>query len=77
MCKCGCFYRVENGKQIRHEMKDFNSKNIKANNFHEAEYHKQHLNEPSEKKHGDTRKKAKDKNMGLYSRKRLDKKNDK
>ena len=73
---CGCFYKIINGAQIRQPMS--NLKFINDYNFHAAQDHKQHLGNLNIMKHGDTRKKVKDKNMGLYSiKKMVDNKNDK
>lgn len=75
MCWCGCFYKVVGGKQIRQPMQ--NLKNVNERNFHNAEFHKKHLkNVTLAETHGinKKKKKIKDKNMGAYSEKKLDKK---
>jgi hypothetical protein len=72
MCSCGKFYKIINGKQVRQEMKDFNSNNIKDGNFHEGKCKGKHLGgQTSAREHGvNVKRKIIDKNMGEYSDKK-------
>jgi hypothetical protein len=72
MCVCGRFYKIINGKQVRQEMKDFNSQNITDNNFHEGKCKGKHLTgQISAREHGVNKKrKIIDRNMGEYSDKK-------
>ena len=59
ICPCGNFYKIINGKQVRQEMKDFNSNNIKDDNFHEGECKGKHLTgQITAREHGVNKKKS-------------------
>jgi hypothetical protein len=70
--KCGRFYKIVNGKQVRQEKKDFNSNNIKDNNFHEGNCKGEHLTgQITAREHGVNKKrKIKNKYIGNYSDKK-------
>jgi len=72
MCFCGRFYKIINGKQVRQEMKAFNSNNIKDNNFHEGKCKGKHLGgQILAREHGvNVKRIIKNKNIGNYSDKK-------
>ena len=54
--KCGCFYKIVNGKQIRQEQCEL--KKTTENNFHIAEKHKCIKQQITAREHGVNKKKS-------------------